>query len=78
MAGELVASLSIGQDLVVRDQHDDLDAEVLESDPVRECAEVMTDVEWTGRTVAGQDPERAGVAADLALESGAALERCLL
>jgi hypothetical protein len=75
---ELMGDLPVGQHLVVGDQHDHLDAEVLEPDAVGEGAEVVADVERAGRPIAGQDAETAGLPQDPLLEGGAALECCVL
>jgi hypothetical protein len=72
VTGEVIRRVAVGDRLVVGDEHEQLDPEPLETDPVFERAEVMADVQRAGRTVAGQDPERRRVGQDRPLELGAA------
>ena len=62
--------VTVGQHLVVRDQHEDLRAEIGQPDPVEQGAEVVAEVQQPGRPVPGQDPEHPGVGVDLLLELG--------
>src|SRR3954453_22509364 len=64
---------AVGEDLVVGDEHEQLDAQLLQAHPVLERAEQVPDVERAGRAVAGQDAEGAGRAGDSLLEQGAAV-----
>jgi hypothetical protein len=62
--------VTVGQHLVVRDQHKDLRAEILQPDPVAQGTEVVAEVQQPGRPVPGQDPEHPGVGDNLLLELG--------
>jgi len=60
--------LPVGDHLVVRNDHCHRNAQILQPDPVRQGADVVAKVQWTGRPVAGDDPVRAGVAPDVRRE----------
>jgi hypothetical protein len=68
VARELHGGDAVGDRLVVRDQHEQLDAELLEPDAVLERAEQVADVQRPRRPVARQDPEHVRVALHRAFE----------
>jgi len=62
VSAQAARRVAVGDGLVVRDEDQHLDTEVLETDPVRERAEEVADVQRPRRSVAGQDPKRTGEA----------------
>jgi hypothetical protein len=68
----------VGHHLVVGYQDDHVDAEVLKSDPVREGAEVVADVQWAGGSITGQDAEVSRFCQYVLFEGSAAVECCSL
>ncbi len=69
--GEPVGDVAVGQHLIVRDEHEQLDSSLLEPDPAGERAEVMTKVQRPGRPVAGGDPKPRRVCGDQGFELSA-------
>ena len=69
--------LTVGDRLVVGDEHHDVDAEVLQPDTVGERAEQMADVKQTGGAIAGEHAKAAGIAPQLSLELTASRLRSL-
>src|SRR5258706_44477 len=67
----LPTGAAVRQHLVVSDEHDQLTSGPLEPDPVRERAEVMTEVQRPGRPVPGGDPEPRRVGGDQGFELSA-------
>jgi hypothetical protein len=67
----------VGEHLVVRDEHHDLDAEILQPDPVEQGAEQVADVQRSGGAVAGEHPESARIIPDGSVDDGTAPSRCL-
>ncbi len=64
--------ISVGDRLVVGDQHEQLDAERLQVDTVLERPEVVAEVQRTGRPVTRHDTERGRFTCDRDFEFGAA------
>ena len=68
VVGQAACGRPVGERLVVGDQHEQLDARVLQPDAVLERAEVVADVQRAGRAVAGEDAEPRRIARDRGLE----------
>ena len=73
-----MAGLLVGHYLVVRDQHNHLDTEVLEPDPVCQGAEVVPKMQRTRGPISGQDPKLCWCRPDSLFQDDAAVERGLL
>jgi len=70
--GEPHDAVAVGNDLVVNYEHEDLDPEALEPDPVGEASEVVPEVQRTGGAIPAEHPEALRARCDPAVESGAA------
>ncbi len=57
IVGQRGGAVTIGDRLVVGDEHDRLDAEVLKPHPVEQRPEVMAEMQRTGRSISGENAE---------------------
>ena len=61
VGGDILKSIPVGQNLIVGNDDIDRDSEILQSHPVVERTEKMSDMEGSGGPVAGQNPKFLGV-----------------